>query len=197
MAWIYGYVAIMLIIFLNPFVECWIGKDYLLSLPIVFALVFDIYINGIQYSGYNYVTTLGLFKKAKYGPLFASIINIILSIALIPKLGLFGVFIATIISRLLTTSWLDSYLVHKYEFQTPFLKYIKKYFYYLVVVVFNLLVCYYIFNFFVTDNIFNIILCAVLCTILCNVIFILFFYKTKEFNSLKERFKVLLLKYKK
>ena len=197
MAWIYGYVAIMLVIFLNPFVECWIGKEYLLSLPIVFALVFDIYINGVQYSGYNYVTTLGLFKKAKYGPLFAAIINIVLSIALMPKFGLFGIFIATIISRVLTTSWLDPYLVHKYEFKTSFFKYIKKYLYYLIVVIINLLVCYNIFKLINMNNIINIILYAILCTILSNIIFVLFFFKTKEFNNLKDRFKVLILKYKK
>lgn len=196
MAWIYGYVSIMLVVFLNPFVEWWIGSEYLLSLPVVFGLVFDIYINGIQYSGYNYVTTLGLFKKAKYGPLAASIINITLSIALIPKFGLFGIFIATAISRLLTTSWIDPYLVHKYEFKTSFLKYIKKYFYYLVVVIINFLVCYNIFKLLPMNNIITIILYAILCTILSNIIFVLFLFKTKEFNDLKERFKVLLAKNK-
>ncbi len=196
MAWIYGYVAIMLIIFLNPFVKCWVGSSFVIGLPVVIAMVLDLYVSGVQYSGYNYVITLGLFKKAKYGPLCAAILNILLSVLLISEWGLFGVFIATVISRLLTTTWLDPYLVHKYEFKTSFMKYVKKFVFYLIVVVINLLICYNVFVRIGINNIFMLVIYAILCSILCNLIFILCFFRTREFKNLKERVKNLLLKYK-
>ena len=186
---IYGFCGIMLVVFLNPFVNLWIGPNYLLSVPVICALAFEFYVCGIQYAGYNYAITTGLFKKAKWGALTSSILNIILSIIMGYKWGVFGIFLATGLSRLCAQTWLDPYLVYKYEFKKSSKKYFSKIFYNFILVVINLIICYSAFSRIQMNNIFSLIINVILCSILCIIIFIIQFFKTKEFKDMVNRIK--------
>ncbi len=185
--WIYGFCGIMLIIFLNPFVKIWIGEKFLLNISVVVALVLEFYICGIQYPGYNYAITTGLFKKAKWGAFSSAIINIILSIILGLKFGAFGVFLATGLSRLCSQTWLDPYLVFKYEFKKSskpfFFKVIRNFCF----VILNLIICYFIFSKVKIDNILVLLIYCLLCAIICNLIFFIEFFKTWEFKNIINR----------
>lgn len=192
--WIYGFCGIMLVVFLNPFVKFWIGAKYVLSPVVVLALMLEFYISGIQYAGYNYAITTGLFKKAKWGAFSSSILNIILSIILGYKWGIFGIFLATGLSRLCSQTWLDPYLVFKYEFKKSSKPYFQKMIRNFIFVVGNLTVCYLIFSSVVKVNLISIILWAVVCCVLCNVIFILLFFKTWEFKDMVGRIKFIVNK---
>ena len=74
--------------------------------------------------------------------MFSAIINIVLSIILGLKFGLFGIFIATSISRLLTTSWYNIYIVYKHVLKKSskfyYLKYIKLF----LGIMIDLIICY-------------------------------------------------------
>lgn len=186
---IYGFCGIMLAVFLNPFVNLWLGSEYLLSSSVIFALVLEFYICGIQYAGYNYAITTGLFKKAKWGALASSIINIFLSILFALKWGVFGIFLATGISRLCAQTWLDPYLVFKYEFKKSSKPYFMKIIRNFILVFINLTICYFIFSKVSMNNIMLLFICTILCAILCGLIFIVEFYHTWEFKDLIERIK--------
>ncbi len=193
--WIFGFCAIMLAVFLNPFIEvCWIGKEFLLSPKVVFALLLDFYICGVIYPGYNFAITTGLFRKAKWGAFASAIINVILSLALGYKFGIFGIFLATGLSRICAQVWLDPYLVFKYEFKKSSKEYFLKFTRNFVLVIINLVICYQIFSHITMHNIFDVILCVIACAILCNIIFFLEFFKTWEFTDMKNRIKYLFMK---
>lgn len=190
--WIYGFCAIMLAVFLNPFINIWIGSKYLLQPVVVFALVLEFYICGVQYAGYNYAITTGLFKKAKWGALISSILNIILSIILGYKFGVFGIFLATGLSRLCAQTWLDPYLVFKYEFKKPSKNYFLKFARNFIFVTLNLIVCYLIFINIKMANIVVLLICCIVCAIISNLIFMILFFKTWEFKDMVERLKFLI-----
>ena len=192
--WIYGVCSIMLVTFLNPFVNVWIGSKYLLDPSVVFALAFEFYISGIQYAGYNYAITTGLFKKAKWGTLTSSILNIILSIIFGLKWGLFGILFATGISRLCAQTWLDPYLVFKYEFNKSSKPYFLKVLRNFILVCLNLIIVYYLSSLVKMDNFLLVFLYAIAFFILTNIIFFLLFFKTWEFKDLIERIKLLFKK---
>ena len=193
--WMYGFCTIMLVTFLNTFIGvCWIGPKFLLSPAIVFALVLDFYISGVQYAGYNYAITTGLFKKAKWGAFSSAIINIILSIILGIKFGVFGIFVATGLSRLFSQTWLDPYLVFKYEFKKSSKEYFLKFLRNFIFVLINLIICYSIFTHITMNNIFEVIIMVIACAILCNIIFVIEFFKTWEFKDMLERIKLLIKK---
>lgn len=195
--WIYGFCGIMLIVFLNPFVKIWLGSKYLLKSTVIFALVFEFYISGIQYAGYNYAITTGLFKKAKWGAFISSILNIMLSILLGYKFGVFGIFLATGLSRLFAQTWLDPYLVFKYEFHKSTKNYFLKVLRNFVFVIINLVICYLIFNNLKMTNIIILLIYCIICAIVCNVIFVIEFFKTWEFKDMIDRIRFLLAENKK
>ncbi len=190
--WIYGFCAVMLVVFLNPFVNIWIGSEYTLTLSVVLALMLEFYVCGVQYAGYNYAITTGLFKKAKWGAFISAIINIILSIILGIKFGIFGIFLATGLSRLCVQTWLDPYLVFKYEFKKSSKEYFMKFIRNFIFVMINLIICYLIFNNITINNIVVLLICVILCAILSNVIFIILFHSTWEFKDMINRIKFLI-----
>lgn len=184
-SWLYSFCSIAVLILINPFIELWLGSEYILAYDAVIALVLHMYINGVQFTGYAYRTTLGLFEKGKYAPIIAAIMNIFLSIILARYIGITGIFIATSISRLCTTTWLDAYLVHKYEFKTPVIKFFKKYILYLVIFIISFIVCNYLSSLIMYNELTNFILKTILVILIPNIIMMIMFYKTDEFRAIK------------
>lgn len=194
-AWVYGFISICLIVLLNSFITIWIGEKYLLNIWVVFAAVLYILVDGMEFASYSYINTLGLFKYSKFASLFSAIINIVLSIILGLKFGLFGIFIATSISRLLTTSWYNIYIVYKHVLKKSskfyYLKYIKLF----LGIMIDLIICYSLVGLIKGNSLLIFVLKIVTVVVLSNLIYIIFYHRTKEFKFLKE--KLLLLTRKK
>lgn len=190
-SWIFGFCSIALLTLINPFIEIWIGKEYLLQKITVFAIVLQFYISGMQFAGYTYRTTAGLFVKGKIAPIIAAIINIVLSIILGYFWGITGIILSTSIARLATTTWLDPFLVHKYEFKTSWIKFVKRYFYYMIIICVNATICQFlIFN--IGDGIINFIIKTIVVTIVSNILFTIVFSRNEEFKNMIYRIKNIL-----
>lgn len=182
---VYSFCAVAFIVLLNPFIELWLGKEYVLEISISIALAVSFFIEGLRNPGYTYRTTLGLFEKAKSTPYIGAITNIILSILLCKCFGVVGIFVATSIAQLVSYSWIDPYLIHKYEFKTPVSKYFKKYFGYAIM--FNIIVSLtlLISKLITINGVGGFILKAIVVCIVPNLINLLIYYKTEEFIELK------------
>ena len=179
----------MLITLLNPFIKMWLGNEYVLNISISIALAISFFIAGMRESGYIYRTTLGLFNKSQATPYIGAFVNIVLSIILCKYIGLVGIFIATSIAQLVSYSWIDPYLIHKYEFKTPVTKYFKKYFIYCVIFLLELLVCMTICKNITVSNIYiNFLIRGDICCFIPIIINIIMFRKTVEFSLLYDRF---------
>lgn len=189
--WIFGFSSIALSILINPFIKLWIGDGYILEYSAVIATILHFYVNGVQFAGYTYRTTSGLFVKGRVAPIIAAILNIILSIVLGQKIGITGILLSTSISRLLTTTWYDAYLVHKYEFKTSWLKFIKKYIIYILAIVCNFAICY-ILTKSLADGVLYFIIKGIIVAIVSNLVFACAFCKTQEFKNTIQRIKKLI-----
>lgn len=193
--WVYGFCAVALLTLLNPFIKVWIGNDYLLTYWTVVAIVLHFYINGVQFAGYTFRVTSGLFTKGKIAPIVAAVINIILSIVLGYKYGITGIILATSIARLVSTTWIDPFLLHKYEFKTSVIKFFVKYIKYFIIVLVNYGICCFVTS-FIGDRIFDFIIKTIMVTILSNLIFLLAFFRTPVFKMTLNRIKLMISKYK-
>lgn len=186
-SWLYNFCSVAILILINPFIELWLGSDYILPYTVVIALVLHMYINGVQFAGYTYRTTLGLFEKGKYAPILAAIINIVLSITLAKYMGITGIILATSISRLLTTTWLDAYLVYKYEFKMPVSKFFRKYIMYFLIFVMNCVVSYYLTYLVKGHGVIHFILKMIIVLLIPNIIMLITFQKSNEFKIIKNK----------
>jgi O-antigen/teichoic acid export membrane protein len=184
---LYSFCSSALVVLLNPFIEIWLGNNYILSHAITLSLVVNLFIEGIRQPGFIYRTTAGLFEKTKSTPYIAAITNIVLSIIFCKLWGLVGIFIATSISQLVSYSWIDPYIIHKYEFKTPFFKYVKKALLYFVTFFIELIVCLLISNLININKYIDLLLKGIIVLIIPNVFNLLFYGKNNEFKLLKER----------
>ena len=187
--WLYALFGGLLMILINPFINIWIGKRYMLDFSVVFLLTLNFYVLGMQSITNSFRNAYGLFYKAKYRPIFMVIINIVVSIILVRFIGIEGVLLGTLISRLTTTAWLDPYIVHKYGFKLSSKSYYIDYVKYLAVFILISLGLYYLVSLISISNIIIWVLIAILAAIIFNLILMLIFFKTKEYNYFKDKMK--------
>lgn len=187
--WLYALFGVCIIVLINPFINVWIGKKYVMGFSIVFLLVLNFYVLGMQSVTNSFRNAYGLFWIAKYRPIIMVIINIVISVVLVQFIGIEGVLIGTLISRLVTTAWLDPYIVHKYGFEISPKSYYIDYLKYLVIFIAISIILNYFVSMIAINNIFILILIAILVVIIVNVILILLFFKTSEFNYFYDKIK--------
>ncbi|WP_344062104.1 hypothetical protein [Nostocoides vanveenii] len=125
--WVFGAAAICLTLLLNPFVELWIGSSYLLSRTEVVALAGAFFVTGANQVPSLYRSSLGIFRRTRFVPVIATVVNLALSVGLALWIGLVGVFLGTILARGLTFSVVDPYLVSRTALSTRFRDYLGHY----------------------------------------------------------------------
>lgn len=188
-SWLYGFITVGIFVLINDLIAIWIGEKYLFSQSVVFAIVSGFYLLGIMSPIGTYRETIGLFKQTKYVFLVTAILNIILSIILGKIWGVFGIFIATSISRLLTNSWFEPHVLLKDYFQTSCKKYfmnkVKNILLMTLSCVLILLIIKYIKILFI-NSIVCFIIEIIITTVLTNIIFFISYHKKEEYKYFKE-----------
>ena len=191
---IYGFVSIAIILLGNEFITIWLGKDYLLSFSVCFALGFNLYIDGMRFVNYTFRNTMGMFRKGRFVPLISSISNVVLSVILVQYIGIFGVLIATGLTRLFIMTVWDPYLLHKYKFNTSCKRYYITYLYYLIIAALDLFTCNFIVSKIAIEGILGFIIKGIVIMIISYIIFLLLTFKMKEFKELKNIVKNIIYK---
>lgn len=184
--WLYGFFGVMMALLINELITIWIGPSYVLPQIVALSLIFNFYIVGIQNITFTYRTTMGLFVKSSFIPLIAAILNIILSIILAKPLGLSGIFLATGITRLITFGISDPYLIYKYGFKKDLKEYYINFFKYFIFLIFEYILIHYTLILIPFNNFLGFLLKGIVGSIIFNLLFILFFFKNKNFKSLVE-----------
>ena len=174
------------------------GENYVLPFNIPCIIGINFYMVGMQNAVWTYKNTMGLFRQGRYLLIVTAILNLVFSILLGSEWGLFGILLATSISRLLTNTWYDPYVVFKYGLNTSPKIYLKKYIYFLILLIITIIVSLYLCSFIEFNTILDIINKFIICIIIPNLIFLLAFYKKDEFKyflELLNKFKMLILHY--
>ena len=188
---LYGTASICLLNLTELFLSIWIGDSFILSKSILIVLVINFYTAGMQNVNVIFREASGLFNISRYKPLIAAIINIISSVIFVKLIGLPGVLLGTVFSRLCTYFWHDPYIIHKYIFSKNLFSYFTDYIKYLII----LLGTNYIINtifiginqkYFNQINLF--IINTIVCILVTTIIFTLCLYRNNEFKSLIKRF---------
>lgn len=108
---IYGICFIFLMQLFQDFMLLWAGKPYLLDNMTVYIIGLMFLFPGLSHSCTIFKDACGLFWETRYRTIATAIVNITLSIILAPRIGLPGIFGATIVSYLTTTFLVDPKIV--------------------------------------------------------------------------------------
>ena len=182
--WLYSFFTIFLAIMLEDFITQWIGSEFLLQGSLVFVLMFIFYERGMRNSITTVKTTSGIFHEDRFAPLCQAAINLVVSILLVQRIGITGVFIGTLVSAIAVPFWTTPYLVYKKVFHKPVSHYFLKYTYYAVIGMGTYFLTNFICDFIPVGDLVSLIVRALICLVVPNVVYICIFYKTDEFKYL-------------
>ena len=178
--WIYGWGCIGIFLVSGEIVKICFGQKFVLDMQIPLVLAINFYLVGMNNAVLIYKNAMGLFKYGQYLLILTAMINLVLDVILGKMWGMFGIFLATIIARVLTNTWYEPYAVFKYGLEKNFKEYIKIFFEYVVVLIFTGAVCYVLCGFCKYNNIINLILKVIICSIIPNIVFYMCYGKTQE-----------------
>lgn len=133
--WLSGFAGICLLELLNPFVELAFGRKYLFQKEIVLILCVNFFINGTRHAVLIFKESMGLFWYDRYKAVAEAVLNLVISILLVTHFGVAGVFVGTFCSTVLTSVWVEPYVIYKYKLEKPVSNFFIKYAGYLGVMV--------------------------------------------------------------
>lgn len=186
--WIYGFSSICLFVLFNPFIKIWIGDEYIFSQNIVFLIILYFYLGGMRKPVIACKDATGMQWKDRYKPLAEVLLNVGISLLLVSKLGIVGIFLGMNISMILTSCWIEPFVFCKYGIKSSFVKYFVDYCCKFLVILFTGAVTYIITGVFTRSfsGIEEFAVKMLLCCIVPNIIFGLIYWRTEKFREVKE-----------
>lgn len=186
--WMYGFAVICLFELLNPFVEISFGAQYVFPMEVVLVLCLNFFITGMRQAALVFRDSLGLFWFDRYKSLAGALLNLGISIVLARQFGTVGVFGGTLISTLLTSFWVEPWILYRHSLKISAASYFLRYGFYTAVVVgagfVTNLLCLR-----VGGGIWRILgVRLLICITIPNLIFLLCYFRTKEFLFLRKKF---------
>lgn len=178
--WAVGMVSISMSCLLSPFVKLWLGAEYILDDAVVVILVLGFYTLMINSIPSSFRTAMGLFKEARFAPLFAAIINVLFGILGAKLWGLSGVFVATVLARVLTYCVIDPYYVYKKGFEMSPRSYFIRFLNWILILAASYTISYNIIRMIYVSGFLGLLLDTAICLLIFNVIFFSVYSKNDD-----------------
>lgn len=186
--WMFGWASIGIFVVSSDLVHLLFGESYVLPQNIPFVVALNFYMVGIQNAVWSFQSAMGLFRQGRYMLLLTAAINLGCSIWLGTYWGLFGILIATAISRLLTNTWYDPYKVFKHGFGESVIPYYKRRLLYLIILIVTGGISYFIAHLISGGILIRVVYRIVICSIIPNMVFWILFHNKPEYQYYKDLF---------
>ncbi len=184
--WIMTFCSVCFLVLFNDFITLWVGKEFVFGMLTVIIIVVNFFMPGSITTVAIYRDTTGLFRQTKYVFLITATINLVLSVLLGKVFGLFGILLATAISRLLTNMWYEPLVLFKLYFQKSAGIYFKRQALYWVIAVACSAITYAISSTISTISVPNLVLKLMICIIVPNVIILILFLRSNEYKYIHQ-----------
>lgn len=184
-AWLGAIIFNFLSVGLNEFVILWLGLDMQLEYSVIILMLLNFYLIYMQNTVTLFKEGAGLYWQERFRPILESISNICLSLFLVRIYGILGIILGNVLSRLLTSFWIEPYILFKNAIDVPFFYYLKQYFEYTVLIFLTASI-----NVYITDSLFQnvsimtFIIKIILSFIITNVLWLGIFGRRKEMRYL-------------
>lgn len=188
--WVYGFCCIAFYVLVPPFITLWIGGENLIDDVSFLLIVINLYLQG-QCTIYLYARMAkGNFKMDIAPVIVQPIVNLVVSIVGAKTMGLCGVYVGTVVSRLVLV--MRPSFGYRFLFGRSVLEYYKRSILYFCATAFAGALTY-----FAVEQLLSVltwgtfILGACVVMVLPNVLFLLLLSRTQEFKDLVRRMKIL------
>lgn len=188
--WISGLLVVCLYNLIDDFVTIWIGAAYRLNRFTVTILCVNFYAELCRAVSTSYIDGCGLFVKDRARPIIEAVLNLIISILLVKRMKIAGVFLGTILSQMCTVLWREPYILYKYEFKRSVFAYWKNYLKFaLLTLILSAMIniCLQYFQIF-DGSLKGWFIEGIICAFIYNVAALLIFRKTEDFIFFQNMF---------
>lgn len=182
--WVYGFSAVGFLLLLSPLVELYAGRERVLATSIITWYLIDYFFKGERVVLSNFKTAAGVFEQDKYLTLIQGAVNLVISLALVTKVGMAGVYIGTVISGLIANIT-KPIIIYKACFHRTAVSYFKDSFKYLGVIGVTLAILIPLQNVLMPQvTITGFVVMIAVITVIFNGIFLIGFGRSEEFKYL-------------
>lgn len=179
---IYSWVCLGLFFLIQEFVtKIWFSNEYYLSQYVIFIVVLELYLRSIHYPVFITRNASGRFSEYKVIFALMSIVNIVLDFLLVKPLGIFGLYLATIICRSVTY-YIDIYVVYKMEIKINPLEHYKDIFKWILFVMFIGLIIYFTLKWIDVIGFIGFIIKVIYISIIYLILLLIVFGRSSEFK---------------
>lgn len=183
--WMAGIAGICLWELLNPFVELAFGKQYLFAENIVLILCINFFIDQARRPILTFKESMGLFWYDRYKAVAEAGINLVISVILAMYFGVAGVFLGTLCSTVLTSVWVEPYIIYKYYFEKPVYRFFLRYAGYLLVMAAVWAVTRFICHLLAGNAFLVLIYRAFICISVPNLLLWIIYHRTEEWKKVQ------------
>ncbi|WP_206098951.1 lipopolysaccharide biosynthesis protein [Paenibacillus nanensis] len=185
--WLASFATIFLYNTLSQFVSIWLGADQKLDALSLNIILINFYFFLMRASVERFKESGGIYYQDRYAPVYEALINLAASILLVNWIGLAGVFIGTLISNLAVIFWVKPKMVYTYIFKKKLRAYFLMYFKYLAIGLIPFFLTHIITNDIKEEtSIYALVANGAINIILINGLYLLIFWRNKEFTYFKE-----------
>lgn len=171
---------------LNPFIELWIGNEYVESQVFVFILIFNFFVLSIRAPLWQAVSVSGMFQKDKNIAIVGAVSNLFISLVLVKMIEMPGVILGTVLSQLIQMYLKARLLFREYLCFKPSIYY-KLFIRYVLILLVQLVICYTMTHLLIRPNtLLEIIISCIISAIVCGCIILMFFGKSEEMVYTKQ-----------
>lgn len=184
--WLFGFGAVGFYHLLTPLIGgIWL-RDAGWTLPqiTVTLLVMDFYFKGGRTVLLNFKIASGLFEQDKYLPLVQGAVNLVISVLLVLKIGVTGVYVGTLVSGILA-NLIRPGIIYRVSFGKKAWAYFRDSIKYMSVILAVGAVITPIRHLLMSEvSVFSFAFMVIVITLLYNLVFLAVFHRTEEFAYL-------------
>ncbi len=187
--WIFSIACIGVYFVGEDVIRIMSGKEmYILEKSILIITLLVFYLKVTKHPILLYRDTTGLFMLCKYSILASAILNIALSIIFGKLYGLFGIILATLVSRLLCDVWYEPYILYSKIFHKKVRYYYLEQMGYILLTIVLIFILTPLIGLINIDNLYiRATIEFMICLIIPNIIYLIIFHKNKDFIYLRDK----------
>lgn len=183
-AWIAGFCSCCLLCLYQPFMEIWVGKELMLGFPEVICFCVYYFVYEINRLLNTYKDAAGIWHEDRFRPLVTALANLVMNLIMVQFWGIYGVLLSTVLSTLfIGMPWILHNLFTVLFDKKHLPEYLRKLFFYVIVVLISCCVSYLICRFLVFGKWTTLIARTVVCLIVPNLIYFVFYHKCEEYRQ--------------
>ena len=187
--YIVSFCSIALLCLYQPFMQIWMGPEYMFNMPCVIAFVVFFYTWQIRVIGLNFKDAAGMWKNDALKPYAAMVSNIVLCLLLVKPLGIIGVLLASTVSFVAVYFPWETTVLYRDLFKASAMKYCLTQLVYLVITVTVGALSYFVCSLIPFTGLLGLILKAVTVAVVATIGLVLLCFKMPEFKNMLTRVK--------